>query len=136
MTQDEDQLRLLSIFHYVVGGLAGLCALFPIFHLAFGLALIFAPELFQSKGGPPPSWLGWLLVGVAAAIIVLGWIFAALVLAAGRCLAKRKLYTFCLVMGAVECLFMPFGTILGVFTIVVLLRESAKQLFEGARDSA
>jgi len=36
---------------------------------------------------------------------------------------------FCLVMGGVESIFMPFGTILGVFTISVLMRESVKQLF-------
>jgi hypothetical protein len=36
---------------------------------------------------------------------------------------------FCLVMGGVECLFMPFGTVLGVFTIIVLMREPVKQLF-------
>ena len=36
---------------------------------------------------------------------------------------------FCLVMGAVECVFMPFGTVLGIFTIIVLMRESVKPLF-------
>jgi hypothetical protein len=29
-------------------------------------------------------------------------------------------------MVCAECLFIPFGTILGVFTIIVLLRESVK----------
>jgi hypothetical protein len=42
MTQDEDHLKLLSIFHYVVGGLAGLFALLPIFHLVIGLVMVFA----------------------------------------------------------------------------------------------
>lgn len=32
-------------------------------------------------------------------------------------------------MAAVECMLMPFGTVLGVFTIVVLMRESVKKLF-------
>jgi hypothetical protein len=32
-------------------------------------------------------------------------------------------------MAAVECLFMPFGTVLGIFTIVVLNRDSVKPLF-------
>jgi len=32
-------------------------------------------------------------------------------------------------MACIECLFMPFGTVLGVFTILVLVRESVKQLF-------
>ncbi len=130
-SQDEDQLRLLSIFHYVVAGLSGLVACFPIIHLILGLMFLFAPQNFEGKGGPPPSWFGWIFVVVASVFIALGWVFAGFVFAAGRCLAKRKRYSFCLVMAGVECLFMPFGTILGVFTIVVLMRESVKQLFVG-----
>ena len=38
-------------------------------------------------------------------------------------------WTFCLVMGAVACMFMPVGTVLGVFTIVVLMKPSVKELF-------
>jgi hypothetical protein len=129
MTQDEDHLRLLSIFHYVVGGLAGLFALFPIFHLVFGLVFILAPGKFEGKGEPPPAFIGWMLVIFAAVFITIGWVFAAFVLTAGRFLGKRRHYLFCLVMGGVECIFMPFGTVLGVFTIIVLMRESVKQLF-------
>jgi hypothetical protein len=50
-------------------------------------------------------------------------------LTAGIFLGRRKHYTFCLVMGCIECVFFPFGTALGVFTILVLVRESVKQLF-------
>ena len=42
--KDDEYLRLLSIFHYVVGGLAGFFALFPILHLIFGLLMVLAPE--------------------------------------------------------------------------------------------
>jgi hypothetical protein len=131
MTQDENQLRLLSIFHYVVGGLAALFALFPIFHLIFGLFMILAPGKLAVNGQeqPPLALMGWLFVIMALGVIILGWIFAAFVLTAGRFLARRKHYLFCLVMGGVECIFMPFGTVLGVFTIIVLMRESVKQLF-------
>jgi hypothetical protein len=116
MTRDEEHLRLLSIFHYVVGGLAALFALFPIFHLIIGLFMIFAPDkMFHGKEESAPA--------------LIGWIIAALILTTGRFLARRKHYQFCLVMGGVECLFMPFGTVLGVFTILVLVRESVKQLF-------
>jgi hypothetical protein len=130
MTQDEDHLRLLSIFHYVVGGLAGLFSLFPIFHMLLGLFLILAPEKFGSKGDPPPAFIGWFFVAFAACFMLAGWIFATLIIITGRFLARRKYYTFCFVMAAVECLFMPFGTVLAVFTLVVLLRESVKRMFE------
>jgi hypothetical protein len=34
------------------------------------------------------------------------------------------------VIACIECIFLPFGTILGVSTIIVLSHESTKQLFE------
>ena len=40
MNQDLEHLRLLSIFHYVVAGLAALFALIPVFHLVFGIAMV------------------------------------------------------------------------------------------------
>jgi hypothetical protein len=129
MTQDEEHLRLLSIFHYVVAGIAALFSLFPIIHLVIGLALVFAPHKFDGKGEPPPVWFGWIFVIFALVFMTLGFTFTGFVLAAGRFLAKRKYYLFCLVMAGVECMFMPFGTVLGVFTIVVLMKDSVKQLF-------
>lgn len=133
LTQEEEHLRLLSIFHYVVSGLAALFALIPIFHLIFGLIMILAPEKFAGPGHaqeqPPLALMGWFFVIFAAVFITIGWTFAAFVLATGRFLSRRKHYMFCLVMGGVECLFMPFGTVLGVFTIIVLMREPVKQLF-------
>ena len=134
MTKDEEHLRLLSIFHYVVAGVSALFAMFPILHLVLGIIFLVAPENMQSDGGqPPPAWFGWFFILIASTFIVMGWIFAALVATAGRFLAKRKHHTFCLVMGGVECIFIPFGTVLGVFTIVVLIRESVKNLFEASK---
>jgi hypothetical protein len=130
MNQDREHLKLLSIFHYVVAGFAGLFALFPIFHLIMGLVLIFASDKFTGNGSPPPEFIGWLFVIFALVFISLGWAMAILILITGRFLARRKHYQFCLVMACIECLFMPFGTILGVFTILVLVRSSVKPLFE------
>jgi len=66
---------------------------------------------------------------MATVAITLGWTLAVFIIIAGRCLAKRKHYMFCLVIAAISCIFMPFGTVLGVFTIIVLMRPSVKELF-------
>jgi hypothetical protein len=128
MTRDEEHLQLLSTFHYVVGGLAALFALFPGVYLLMGLALIFIHDQHASNG-PPPAVIGWVFVVIGVVCITLGMTLAAFVLATGRNLARHRHYTFCMVMACIECLFMPFGTVLGVFTIVVLVREPVKQLF-------
>jgi hypothetical protein len=132
MARDEEHLQLLSIFHYVVSGLTALFALFPILHLVLGLFLILTPETLAGKGHdqPSPALIGWFFVIFAITFIAIGWLFAVFILTAGRFLARRKHYTFCLVMAGIECIIMPFGTVLGVLTLVVLLREPVKQMFQ------
>jgi len=129
MTQDEEHLRLLSIFHYVVGGIVALFALFPVIHLIFGILFTFSPDTFDHSGDAPPAIIGLLFIILPALFILTGWIFAVLVILSGRFLAQRKHYLFCLVMAGMLCLFMPFGTVLGVFTIIVLTKDPVKALF-------
>ena len=128
MSRDEEHLKLLSVFHYVLGGVTALFACFPFIHLILGVVMIVAPEVFE-EGEPPPAFLGWLFAIMGATCIVFGWAFAILALYAGRCLAKRRRYIYCLIVAALSCLFMPLGTVLGVFTIIVLIRPSVKELF-------
>jgi hypothetical protein len=126
---DNEHLKLLSIFHYVVSGMVALFACIPIIHLVLGLFFILAPEKFGHGSQQPPAWIGWFFVVFASVLILVGWTLAVLVLMAGRFIARRKHYMFCFVMACVECIFMPFGTVLGVFTILVLNRASVKELF-------
>ena len=126
---DNEHLKLLCIFHYVVSGMGALFACFPIIHLVLGLFFILAPEKFGHGSQQPPAWIGWFFVAFASVLILVGWTLAVLVLMAGRFITRRKHYMFCFVMACVECIFMPFGTVLGVFTILVLNRASVKELF-------
>jgi hypothetical protein len=73
MSQDEDHLRLLSVFHYVVGGLLAFCACMPLIHLGLGFVLLFAPQALGPARDQPPPIIGWLLVGFAGAFILAGW---------------------------------------------------------------
>ena len=131
MTQDADQLYLLSIFHYIVGGLTVLLSLFPLIHLAIGLMIIYSPQTFGNGRVGPPAFFGWFFVIFATVCICFGLSLAGCMLATGHFIAQRKNYTFCFVIACIECILMPFGTILGIFSILVLSRESVKQLFAG-----
>lgn len=71
----------------------------------------------------------YVVAGLGALFFLAGVTMAICILIAGRSLALRKNYSFAMVIACIECLFIPFGTILGVFTIVVLSRESARELF-------
>jgi len=133
--EDRDQLRLLSIFHYILGGLFALFGCFPIIHVTLGLAIVSGATSGPGGPGPPPA-VGWLFVAIGGVIMLVLWALAGCLLFAGRCLATQKAYTFCFVVACLSCLQMPLGTLLGVFTIIVLVRPSVKALFEAVREGA
>ena len=127
---DQEHLRLLSIFHYIVGGLTALLACFPLIHLGFGIAMIFFPESFGGQDAQrPPAFVGWLFAGLGAFLFLCGQALAICMILSGRYLHRRCRYLFVFVIACVECALMPFGTVLGVFTIIVLSRDSVKRLF-------
>jgi len=125
---DEQYLKLLSIFHYVVGGIAGLFACFPIIHFVIGLGILIS-SLTQSSQNGPPIFMGLIFTLFAGGFILFGWAFAVCIMLVGRYISKRKNYMFCMVVAGIECMFTPFGTVLGVFTIITLVRPSVKELF-------
>jgi hypothetical protein len=138
MNKDSDHLQLLAIFHYVVAGLAALFSFFPLIYTTIGAIFVFVARHGTPKPGEelPPEFLGWIFVGIGSFLFLLGIVMAICILIVGWCLSRRKRYSFALVMACVECLFVPFGTVLGVFTIIVLSRESVKALFSGTQPPA
>ena len=126
MSQDSEHLKLLAIFHYVVAGMTALFACIPFIHFFMGLALA-TGALGDTDPESRPIGIG--LMVIAGLFILAGWTLAVLIAYAGSSLQTRRRYTYCLVMAGVECIFMPFGTVLGVFTIIVLSRDSVKEMF-------
>lgn len=128
-SEDEQYLKLLSIFHYVVGGIAGVFACFPIIHFVVGIGILIS-SFTSSSQGAPPAIVGLFFTLIAGGIILFGWAFAICIILAGRFISQRKNHMFCMVMAGIECMFTPFGTVLGAFTIITLIRPSVKELFQ------
>jgi hypothetical protein len=128
--QDFQHLRLLSIFHYVVGGILALLACLPLLYLAVGVLMLTSPRAFGPPAQGPPPFFAWFMIGMGAFFSLAGWALAGCMIAAGWNLAGFRHYMFCLVVACVECAWTPFGTVLGVLTIVVLARPSVKELFD------
>lgn len=128
--KDQDHLRLLSIFHYVYGGIALLFGLFPVFHIVFGIMMIRSPQTFAQPGQPPaPKFMGYLVIAMGSCFMLLGFITGGLTLYSARCIRQRRRRLLSLILAGVNCFFVPLGTALGVFTFIVLLRDSVRPLY-------
>lgn len=126
---DVKYLDLLSIFHFVVGGITALFACIPLIHIVMGIVIL-TGGFDDGSGNAPPAFLGWLFIIMGSVFIILGWCLAIFMFVVGTKLKRRKNRIFCMVIAGVECIFMPFGTVLGVFTIIILNKESVAAVFD------
>ncbi len=97
--------------------------------MVMGIFLVAAPHQFVPPHDQPPAFMGWFFIAFGAFFITAGWAFAFLLFLVGTFIALRRHYIFCFVMSCIECMFMPFGTVLGAFTIIDLVPQSVKNLF-------
>jgi hypothetical protein len=98
--------------------------------MTVGLAFILSPETFQSNGADaPPAFFGWMFFAIGLLFFLIGEAISICIIISGRFIAKQKKYLFSFVLGCIQCAFFPFGTVLGVFTIVILSRDSVKTLY-------
>lgn len=127
----RSHLQLLSIFHYVLAGLSALFSLLPIVYVVMGMAIV-TGSVGQGDANAPPNAFGWIFVAVGATLMATGVGYVVLVAMAGRFIARRRHWTYCVVVAGISCIFFPFGTVLGVFTIVVLARPEVKAAFQAS----
>lgn len=134
MGAPRDDLKLLAIFHYVLAGLTALFALFPLAHVGLGAAML-SGKLDGGSAGPPEAF-GWILIVGGLVLAALGETYAVLVAVAGRFLSRQRHWLYCMAMAGLSCAWIPFGTVLGVFTIITLSRDEVKALFGVGAPSA
>lgn len=129
-TELKEHVRLVSIGHYVMAGLMGLFSLIPGIHITIGtLALLGKFDVAPPDDEFPSALFGGIFVGVGSLLMLIGFILTALVAVAGRKLRQLRSRTYCLVIAAVLCAIFPMGTVLGVFTLLILSKPEAKTLF-------
>jgi len=120
--QDADHLNILSILYLVFGILmfVGAAA------VALYISMIgFMMSIGSGQTGMPGGLFivfGLFAGGLVAAI-------GGLLIYASKCLRTHRDMTWVMVAAALCCLHMPLGTLLGIFTFIVLSRPSVKALF-------
>ncbi len=149
---DAENLNALTLCHYILGGVTALFSCMFIFHIVMGTMMIHNPGMFTPRPMPQavpsaplypgqlspvqpypffPPFMGYMFVTMGTIAVLGGWTLGALTAYAGRCLKARRNYLYILIIAGCNCGFvMPLGTVLGVFTFIVMTRPTVKALFE------
>lgn len=125
-SRDWKQLQALSVVYYVFCVLTGFgfCTILPY----FGIFFVLLRDSARSGNGGMASG-GVVFLVLASLVLLAVGASAALFYFACKFLSQVRRRRFCLVVAGITCLFVPLGTILGVFTFIVLSRPSVKALF-------
>jgi hypothetical protein len=129
---DADHLRLLSVFHFVGAGLAVLGLAFLGMHYLFLHAFFDNPEVWMNQKGvalPPREFFAmfkWFYVFFGVWLVISGVINVL----SGVFISKRRFRMFSLIVAGINCIHIPLGSVLGAFTIIVLLRPSVRDVYE------
>ena len=124
----EDHLRLLAVFHYVFAGFALLGMGFLAMHYGLMSRMMDSANWENQANPPPEGFLDlfvWFYVAMGAMLLV-GLV---LNLVAARSLRARRHWMLCAVVAGLNCLQVPVGTVLGVFTLVVINRADVRASF-------
>ena len=150
-----DRLRLLSLAYYISGAIGAAFVSFLLIHFFLFLGFSFVPasqwtaptptpasaqyasptlsptpSRISNSAAAPPAIMFRIFAGVIGLIIVCGWTLGALTVYAGHCIKKRKHKVFIYVMAAINCIWIPYGTLLGIATIVLFQWPEVQAEFE------
>lgn len=125
LERPREHLKLLSIFYYIYAGLMALSGCLSMMYLVIGGVML-------GSGEDPARVAGGFFLIFGGCFLVFSLVLAYLVYRAGRCLTDHRSRTFIMVIAGIICINAPLGTVLGVFTLVVLTSDGAKALFEQA----
>jgi hypothetical protein len=136
MNPDLHQLKLFAIFHFILAALLLLAALFFAGSLYVASSLMYHAELnelYEEMGEAAAQpyrnisnfvaivgLIGFLLTSVATVMSLL----------TARFLTRQRHHRFCAITTGLQCLLVPLGTILGVFTILLLMRPEVRECFD------
>jgi hypothetical protein len=123
-------LRLLSIGYYIQAGIAAFYSILLLGYAGFATAMLGSLANSANEAGQNiPPWFLSLISILMLVVLLLACLYTVALFLAGLWLRRFRNILFIQVIAALNCLAIPYGTVLGIFTFLVLQRSTAKQFF-------
>ncbi len=130
---DNEHINLLSLFQLISGIFTLAWSVFMVLYFGFIIFIINLGGKFDAAKNQIDSEFPFQFMG----IIIIVWIICLLIAIAlgiakifsSKFLKQRKNRTFSIVISCIECFSFPYGTLLGVLSIIVLNRDNVKNVY-------
>ncbi len=131
---DDEHLRLLCWGYVFSGVMTGLFSLLGLVYAAMGLVMnrYFADAAKTARHAEqiPPESFGAIIGIFGGVFFLIAMLLAVAKLWTAHCIKRRQSRVLCMVVAAISCLGIPYGTVLGVCSFLVLGRQSVVAQFD------
>ena len=134
---DEEHLKLLSLFYYIKGALTVGFSFLGILYFLLMSSLFRMINRLESQSGQyaqeiPFEFFSYIMFLIWL-LIILFLAFGVLQIISGYYIRKKRHRIFSFVMGIIQLIEIPYGTILGIMTILVLSRSSVELKYQSKK---
>ncbi|MCU7844481.1 MAG: hypothetical protein KZQ93_11645 [Candidatus Thiodiazotropha sp. (ex Monitilora ramsayi)] len=129
---DTEHLHLLTLFHYISGGLTLVMSTLFFAQTAIFKFMLSHLVMPQDANNIPPEQFEMIFEGMiwmVGIFATLGFIYGISEILSGRYIKSRKNKLFSILISIPRILLVPYGTILTICTLIVLDRPSVKCLY-------
>ncbi|MEJ1222229.1 hypothetical protein [Sediminicola sp. 1XM1-17] len=128
MERTNNNLNTFSILYLVKGILTLSISLFFVFYVFIGFVIGNSDD-WRYETDSLPINPAIIIIAIGAIGVIISIIMGILTLMASKYLRDTKNYNFIFVMAVINCLTGILGILLGIFTIIELMKPDVKQLF-------
>ena len=130
---NAEHMNLLSIFYFAFGGLSLLGAFILLIYMVVFGAIFSNKTIQESINQQPEGEVVNYVFGIVSVVFLVIFILVLAVgilqIIAGFRLRQKRNRNFIIVVAVLALLSFPLGTILGIFTIIVLSRPAVIEMF-------
>jgi hypothetical protein len=140
LSKDEEHLKYLVIFSRIYGVIDILFSLIGVAYLFFIGSLIessgFQRDADRLNFQLPPEQFMKIILFFVSVMILFQVLLGIMTIISGQFIKQKRYRTFSIVIAGLNCISFPLGTALGVFTIIVLFRDSVVSLYDKSLNTA
>ncbi|MFI5387561.1 MAG: hypothetical protein ACHQ50_15745 [Fimbriimonadales bacterium] len=126
---NDENVRTLVILHRVYAGLIALGSCCVGGYFVFILGILGAATASKPQDAPPPV-VGAMVTTICLGVMGFLVLKAILNLLAANWLRDRRNWTGIVIVAAIDCLNIPLGAALGIFSLIVINRPTVRSTFQ------
>jgi len=126
---DNEHLNLLSLFHLISGIFTLAYSVFMALYFGFITLILNMGHKLDAANSDFPFEFMNVIMFIFTIVLLIAIVLGIAKIFCSKFIRQKTNRVFCIIISCIECFSFPYGTLLGVLSIMVLNRNSVKEIY-------